>query len=278
MEPSDVEEFESVLLQADVGVSATERIIETVKDDTTDRPLLETVFEVMTSILAPCEQLPEYKVREDGPFVLLVVGVNGVGKTTTIAKIAAKLLDEGQSVMLAAGDTFRAAAVEQLKRWGDSLTVPVIAQHPGADPAAVIFDACASAERRGIDVLIADTAGRLHTQGNLMNELSKIRRVINKQRKSAPHETLLILDATTGQNMLNQVEQFSSTLDINALCVTKLDGTAKGGVLFALAERFALPIRFIGIGETAQDLHPFKARDFARALLDDSSQIPSSTD
>jgi len=272
IDPSDLEEFESVLLRADVGVAATERIIESVKNDTLDRPPSETLLEVMTSILAPCEQPTGYTAREDGPFVLLVVGVNGVGKTTTIAKIAARILDERQSVMLAAGDTFRAAAVEQLKMWGDSLSVPVIAQHPRADPASVIFDACAAADGRSIDFLIADTAGRLHTQGDLMNELVKIQRVINRQREGAPHETLLVLDATTGQNALNQVEQFASALEINALCVTKLDGTAKGGVVLALAQRFALPIRFIGIGEAAHDLQPFKARDFARALLDDSDQ------
>ena len=270
-----LEELETVLLQADVGVAATARIVAGVQRVPAGKSPATAMREEMTSILAPCEQPPSYAACADGPFVLLVVGVNGVGKTTTIAKIAAKALQEGHSVMLAAGDTFRAAAVEQLKIWGARLDVPVIAQAPGADPASVIFDACAAAHKRDIDILIADTAGRLHTQDNLMAELKKVRRVINKHRDSAPHETLLVLDASMGQNALNQAQEFCAAVQVTALCLTKLDGTAKGGVIFALAERFKLPIRFVGVGEGADDLQLFSAADFTRALLGDFDDTQS---
>ena len=265
-----LESLETLLLSADVGVSATARIVDKVKRIPANQSPAEAVLEEMTAILAPCEQPFEYKARDDGgPCIILVVGVNGAGKTTTIAKIARRLQSEGRSVMLAAGDTFRAAAVDQLKRWGERLGIPVIAQAPGADTASVIFDACAAAKARKIDVLIADTAGRLHTQDNLMAELAKVRRVVSKHQADAPHETLLILDATMGQNALNQAQEFMGQVAVSALCLTKLDGTAKGGVIFALAERLRLPIRYIGIGEQAEDLQVFAAREFTRALLGD---------
>ena len=278
LDASTLEELETVLLQADVGFDATARIIEGVRQVPVGTSPADAMLEAMASILEPCEQAPRYEACKDGPFILLVVGVNGVGKTTTIAKIAAKAKKDGHAVMLAAGDTFRAAAVEQLKTWGERLDLPVIAQDAGADPASVIFDACAAAQGRGIDILIADTAGRLHTQDNLMAELVKVRRVINKHRARAPHETLLVLDATMGQNAINQAQEFCAAVDVTALCLTKLDGTAKGGVIFALAERFGLPIRFIGVGEGADDLQPFKAADFTRALLGDFDDSPSNVE
>jgi len=210
------------------------------------------------------------ELLEDSPFVLLVVGVNGAGKTTTIGKIARQLQNGGKTVMLAAGDTFRAAAVEQLKTWGERNNVPVVAQESGADSASVIFDALQSAKARGIDVLIADTAGRLHTQHGLMDELGKVSRVIKKIDPDAPHETLLVLDGTTGQNALNQAREFGNSVDLSGLAVTKLDGSAKGGVLFTLANELKLPIRFIGVGEGIYDLRVFEAPDFVDALLGDS--------
>ncbi|MGR8918620.1 MAG: signal recognition particle-docking protein FtsY [Gammaproteobacteria bacterium] len=264
-----LDDLEALLLSSDVGVAATTRLVDSVRRIGKDDTPVTALAQAMRDILAPCEQAPEYRRRPDGPFVLLVVGVNGVGKTTTIAKLARRLGDAGQSVMLAAGDTFRAAAVDQLKTWGERLDVPVIAQAPGADPASVIFDACAAARSRGCDVLIADTAGRLHTQANLMAELAKVRRVIGKHDASAPHETLLVLDATMGQNAINQAEQFCAAVEVSGLALTKLDGTARGGVIFALAERFGLPIRFIGVGEAAEDLQDFRAREFVDALLAD---------
>ena len=264
-----LESLETLLLSADVGVSATARIVEKLKRIPANQSPAQAVQDEMTAILEPCQQAFEYSARADGPYIILVVGVNGAGKTTTIAKIAHRLRNEGRTVMLAAGDTFRAAAVDQLQRWGERLGVTVISQGPGADPASVIFDACAAAKARKIDVLIADTAGRLHTQDNLMAELAKVRRVVSKQQADAPHETLLVLDATMGQNALNQAQEFMSQVQVSALCLTKLDGTAKGGVIFALAERLKLPIRYVGIGEQADDLQVFDAREFTRALLGD---------
>jgi fused signal recognition particle receptor len=199
--------------------------------------------------------------------VLLVVGVNGVGKTTTIGKMARRFQAEGRSVMLAAGDTFRAAAVEQLQVWGDRNQVPVIAQHTGADSASVLYDALQAAQAREVDVLIADTAGRLHNKDNLMEELKKVLRVLRKLDPDAPHEVMLVLDAGTGQNALAQAEQFRQAVGVTGLALTKLDGTAKGGVIFAIARRLGLPIRFIGVGETAEDLRPFEARQFIDALF-----------
>ncbi|HAQ50407.1 MAG TPA: signal recognition particle-docking protein FtsY, partial [Gammaproteobacteria bacterium] len=201
------------------------------------------------------------------PFVILVVGINGVGKTTTIGKLAKQFQQQGHSVMLAAGDTFRAAAVEQLQVWGERNSIPVIAQQTGADSASVIFDALEAAKSRHTDIVIADTAGRLHTQNNLMDELSKVQRVMAKANIAAPHEVMLVLDAGTGQNALNQAIQFQKTVAVSGITLTKLDGTAKGGVIFAIAKRLGLPIRYIGVGEAIDDLRPFHAEDFVDALL-----------
>jgi len=220
----------------------------------------------LTELLLPVEQPLEIPESDD-PFVILVVGVNGSGKTTTIGKLAKQLQDGGKSVMLAAGDTFRAAAVEQLQTWGDRNAVPVIAQGTGADSASVIFDAVQSAKARGVDVLIADTAGRLHTQNNLMDELQKVKRVMAKVDASAPHETLIVLDGGTGQNALNQAQQFHDAMQLTGMVVTKLDGTAKGGVIFAIAEHLRLPIRFIGVGESVDDLEVFEAERYVDALV-----------
>lgn len=269
LDPAALDELETLLLGADVGVAASARIVERVRKLAPGQTPRSAILAEMQAVLAPCQQPFDYAARADGPFILLVVGVNGVGKTTTIAKIAGRLKAEGKSVMLAAGDTFRAAAVEQLKTWGERLGVPVIAQAQGADPASVIFDACAAAAARGIDVLIADTAGRLHTQDNLMAELAKVRRVIARHQPTAPHETLLVLDATMGQNAVNQARQFLDAVAVTGLALTKLDGTARGGVIFALAERFKLPLRFVGVGEQADDLQEFDAAAFTEALLGD---------
>jgi fused signal recognition particle receptor len=276
LDAATLAELEAVLLAADVGVAATARIVERVRKLPPGSAPRAAIAAEMQALLAPCEGVCDYRARPDGPFVLLVVGVNGVGKTTTIAKLARRLQDEGSKVMLAAGDTFRAAAVAQLETWGERLGIPVVAQAQGADSASVIFDACSAAAARGIDVLIADTAGRLHTQDNLMAELAKVRRVIAKHRPDAPHETLLVLDATMGQNALNQAQQFLDAVAVTGLVLTKLDGTARGGVIFALAERFKLPLRFIGVGETAADLQPFDAAAFVSALLGDfASRLPA---
>lgn len=273
IDDATVEALESALLIADCGIEATGRIIEGVRSRgiASDGNLVATIVEEMTDILATCEAHLEVPTPRQGPFIILIVGVNGVGKTTTIAKIGRRLKNSGLSVMFAAGDTFRAAAVAQLAEWGSRLDIPVIAQSAGAgaDPASVIFDACAAAAARGIDVLIADTAGRLHTQSNLMAELEKVKRVIKKFDASAPHETMLVLDATMGQNAVAQAKLFHDRIELDSLTLTKLDGTAKGGILFALAESLGLPIRFVGIGEGYDDLQTFAARDFAQALLAD---------
>jgi len=266
-----LDDLEAQLVMSDVSVTTATKIIDSVRQagknkDSTD---LQSVLSAeLKALLQPCQQPLEIP-DNDSPFVLLVVGVNGAGKTTTIGKIARQLQNGGKSVMLAAGDTFRAAAVEQLKTWGERNNVPVVAQGSGADSASVIFDAFQSAKARGIDVLIADTAGRLHTQHGLMDELGKVSRVIKKIDESAPHETLLVLDGTTGQNALNQAREFGKSVDVSGLVVTKLDGTAKGGVLFTLADELQLPIRFIGVGEGIYDLRVFEAPDFVDALLGD---------
>jgi fused signal recognition particle receptor len=205
--------------------------------------------------------------KQDSPFVILVVGVNGAGKTTTIGKLAKKLQNQGHSVMLAAGDTFRAAAVEQLQVWGQRNDIHVVAQHTGADSASVIFDGLQSAKAKGIDVLIADTAGRLHTKSNLMEELKKIKRIMSKLDESAPHEVLLVLDAGTGQNALSQARLFNEAVTLTGLALTKLDGTAKGGIIFALAKQMGIPIRYIGVGEGIDDLQEFNAQNFVDALF-----------
>lgn len=272
LDSATLEDLEALLLKSDVGVAATARLVDSVRRIRAGSTPAQAIEQEMLAILAPCEKPLEIPPPGQGLFVLLVVGVNGAGKTTTIAKIAQRLTSEGHKVMLAAGDTFRAAAVEQLQTWGRRLDVPVVAQAHGADPAAVIFDACQAARNRQFDVLIADTAGRLHTQDNLMAELSKVRRVLGKYDPGAPHETLLVLDATMGQNAINQAEQFCAAVEVSGLALTKLDGTARGGVIFALAERFGLPIRYIGVGEGAADLQTFGAEEFVAALLGDFAQ------
>lgn len=266
-----LEELESRLLLADVGVDATRDIIghltERVsrKELTHAEGLQSALRDELLDLLRPCEQ--QLEVSAGKPFVILMVGVNGVGKTTTIGKLAKRYMAEGRSVMLAAGDTFRAAAVEQLQVWGDRNDVPVIAQHTGADSASVLFDALQAARAREVDVLIADTAGRLHNKDNLMEELKKVVRVLGKLDPDAPHEVMLVLDAGTGQNALSQAAQFQQWVGVSGITLTKLDGTAKGGVIFAIAKKLGLPIRFIGVGEAVDDLRPFQARDFIDALF-----------
>ncbi|MDH1868861.1 signal recognition particle-docking protein FtsY [Pseudomonas chengduensis] len=269
-----LDDLETRLLTADVGVEATTAIIGNLtkrvarKELADSGALYKALQEELVTLLKPVEQ-PLVIDTAKQPYVILVVGVNGVGKTTTIGKLAKKLQLEGKKVMLAAGDTFRAAAVEQLQVWGERNNIAVIAQHTGADSASVIFDAVQAAKSRGIDVLIADTAGRLHTKDNLMEELKKVRRVIGKLDETAPHEVLLVLDAGTGQNAINQAKQFNQTVNLTGLALTKLDGTAKGGVIFALAKQFGLPIRYIGVGEGIDDLRPFQAQAFVQALFEE---------
>ncbi len=267
-----LEEIESSLLVADVGVDLTTEIISQLTESIdrhqlNDGEALETTLkQILLEILEPCSQPLEIPQQET-PYVILVVGINGVGKTTTIGKLAKRLQVQGHSVMLAAGDTFRAAAVEQLQTWGERNEIHVVAQHTGADSASVIFDGVQSAQAKGIDVLIADTAGRLHTKSNLMEELGKIKRIMGKVDAAAPHEVLLVLDAGTGQNALSQTKTFNETVKLTGLALTKLDGTAKGGVIFALAKQFGLPIRYIGVGEGIDDLQDFNAQAFVDALF-----------
>jgi len=268
-----LEDLEALLITADIGVDATSRII----DDLTGRvrrnelsdpaALSEILKQQLAALLNNCDQEP-LQSAADKPQVILMVGINGAGKTTTIGKLAKKLQDDGQKVMLAAGDTFRAAAVEQLQTWGERNNIPVIAQHTGADSASVLFDALQAATARKVDVLIADTAGRLHTKSNLMDELSKIARVMKKIDPDAPHEVMLVIDAGTGQNALNQAEQFNQAVKLTGITLTKLDGTAKGGIVFAIADKLKLPIRFIGIGESIEDLRHFDANEFVNALFE----------
>ena len=267
-----LEEIETRLLTADVGVEATSVIVQNLTQKVARKQLADadalykSLQDELTALLRPVEQ-PLHIDTQHKPYVILVVGVNGAGKTTTIGKLAKKLQLDGKKVMLAAGDTFRAAAVEQLQVWGERNQIPVIAQHTGADSASVIFDAVQAAKARGADVLIADTAGRLHTKDNLMEELKKVRRVIAKLDADAPHEVLLVLDAGTGQNAINQAKQFNQTVALTGLALTKLDGTAKGGVIFALAKQFNIPIRFIGVGEGIDDLRTFESEPFVQALF-----------
>jgi fused signal recognition particle receptor len=265
-------DIEANLLMADVGVEASAAIITRLSEqlsrvELNDRDVLEQALkEALIDILKPCDinlSIP----KQDKPFVILVVGVNGAGKTTTIGKLANRLKLQGHSVMLAAGDTFRAAAVEQLQTWGDRNEIHVVAQHTGADSASVIFDAIQSAQAKNIDVLIADTAGRLQTKSNLMEELKKVKRIMAKLDDTAPHEVLLVLDAGTGQNAISQAKLFNEAVTLTGLTLTKLDGTAKGGVIFALAKQFGIPIRFIGIGEGIEDLQDFDAENFVNALF-----------
>jgi fused signal recognition particle receptor len=274
------DELETQLLAADVGVEATQQVMHELRRQQeasrikTPEQLRSALRAALLAVLQPCSQplqIPDF-IR---PFIILMVGVNGVGKTTTIGKLAQRFREQGLSVMLAAGDTFRAAAVEQLKVWGARNGVPVIAQGQDADAASVIFDAMQAAKARGIDVLIADTAGRLHTQGHLMEELRKIKRVIQKHDPYAPHEIMLVVDAGTGQNALSQAQQFHEAVGLTGITLTKLDGTAKGGVLFALARRLALPIRYIGVGEQREDLGVFDAGQFIDALFEPSGRETS---
>ncbi len=267
-----LDELESQLVMADVGIETTERIIDSLQKNLSRGELKDIsalrdgMRNALLSILEPVAQ-PLEIAKSEGPFVVLMVGVNGAGKTTTIGKLAKRFSDQGMSVMLAAGDTFRAAAVEQLQAWGERNNVPVIAQQHGADPAAVIYDAWEAARARNIDVLLADTAGRLQNQQGLMDELSKIKRVVARRDETAPHEVMLVLDASQGQNALIQAEKFHEALGLTGITVTKLDGSAKGGILLAIANQLQVPVRFIGIGESAEDMQPFAADEFVDALL-----------
>jgi fused signal recognition particle receptor len=267
-----LDELETRLITADVGIEATTRILEDLRKRVARKELndvdalLKALNQAMSQILIPVER-PLAIDTAHRPFVILVVGINGAGKTTTIGKLSARLLAEGKSVMLAAGDTFRAAAREQLEVWAERNRVPIVAQQAGAEPAAVIFDALNAARARNIDVLIADTAGRLHTQTHLMDELKKVKRVLARLDPQAPHEVLLVLDGTIGQNAVAQAEEFNRGLGVTGLVITKLDGTAKGGVVLAIAQRLKIPIRFIGVGEQSEDFGVFNASEFVSALL-----------
>lgn len=266
-----LEELEILLIGADIGINTTDRVLESVRKNSSRKTLKDSeslygfLKKELKKILIEDNQL---NTNLQETYVILVVGVNGVGKTTTIGKLAKLFQNQGKSVMLAAGDTFRAAAVEQLKVWGQRNDIAVIAQDTGADAASVIFDAYQSAQAKNIDILIADTAGRLHTQDNLMQELKKIKRVIAKQNENAPHEVMLVIDGGAGQNALNQAKAFNKAVNISGVAITKLDGTAKGGIVFALTDELKLPIRYIGIGEDINDLKPFVAKDFVDALFD----------
>jgi fused signal recognition particle receptor len=267
-----LDELEMRLIGADVGIETTEKILDGLRGKVARKELgnlealLAALRQALLTIVGPVARPLEIDASHR-PYVILVVGVNGSGKTTSIGKLARRLTTEGHKVVLAAGDTFRAAAIEQLQVWGDRNQVPVIAQGAGADPAAVIFDALQSAQARGADVLIADTAGRLHTQSNLMEELKKVKRVLSRLDPTAPHEVLLVLDAGQGQNALTQAQQFHQALGVTGLVLTKLDGTAKGGIVFAIADRLGIPLRFVGVGETAEDFGVFDAETFVDAVL-----------
>ena len=266
-----LEELEILMISADIGIQTTDKIIESVRKKASRKELkdgdsLYQLIKVELEALLIDDNLLE--AVSDSTFVILVVGINGAGKTTTIGKLAKSFQSQGKSVMLAAGDTFRAAAIEQLQIWGDRNEIPVIAQKTGADAASVVYDAYQSAVAKNIDILIADTAGRLHTQDNLMQELEKIKRVLKKHNDKSPHETLLVIDGGSGQNAVQQANEFHKSIELSGIAVTKLDGTAKGGVLFAISDSLNLPIRYIGIGEAIDDLKPFHAKDFINALFD----------
>lgn len=269
-----LEDIETQLIMSDVGIEATQKIIgnltqQVARKELDDaRTLLKSLKNELAEVLRPSEA-PLQIDGQKKPYVILMIGVNGVGKTTTIGKLAKRFQQQGKSVMLAAGDTFRAAAVEQLQVWGERNNVPVIAQHTGADSASVIFDAIQAAQSRNYDVLIADTAGRLHNKDGLMEELKKVVRVMKKLDETAPHEVMLVLDAGTGQNALAQAKHFGAAIGVTGISLTKLDGTAKGGIIFAISKQLNLPIRFIGVGEKIEDLRPFVANDFVDALFDE---------
>jgi fused signal recognition particle receptor len=274
-----LDELETRLLTADVGVEGTQQILEELRKkvarkelDDVDK-LIAALTDAITAILLPSQQALNISAQK--PFVLLVVGVNGSGKTTTIGKLARRFADARKSVVLAAGDTFRAAAIEQLGVWAERAGAEIIQQQAGADPGAVVFDAVTAARSRKADVVIIDTAGRLHSQSHLMDELKKVRRVIQRVEPSAPHEVLLVLDANQGQNALTQAQQFHEAVGVTGLVLTKLDGTAKGGIVIAIARKLGLPIRFIGVGEQAEDFGEFDARAFATALVSGNSLAAS---
>ena len=266
-----LDELEVLLIGADIGIDTTDKVLESIRKKASRKTLkdednlYQLLKDELESLLVADNQLI---TESDTTFVILVVGVNGAGKTTTIGKLAKSFQNQGKSVMLAAGDTFRAAAVEQLKVWGERNDIPVVAQKTGADSASVVYDAYQSACAKNIDILIADTAGRLHTQDNLMQELEKIKRVLKKHHEDAPHETMLIIDGGSGQNAIQQAHEFNKTIELSGISVTKLDGTAKGGVLFAISDALNLPIRYIGVGEGIDDLRPFKSKEFVDALFD----------
>ena len=266
-----LEELEVLLISSDVGIQTTDKVIESVRKKASRKELKDEdslyqliKLELESLLVTDSDLEPSTEI----PFVILVVGINGAGKTTTIGKLAKLFQGEGKSVMLAAGDTFRAAAVEQLQVWGERNDITVIAQKTGADAASVVYDAYQSAIAKKTDILIADTAGRLHTQDNLMQELEKIKRVLKKHNENAPHETLLVIDGGSGQNAVQQANEFHKSINLSGLAITKLDGTAKGGVLFSISDSLKLPIRFIGVGEAIEDLKPFNAKDFVDALFD----------
>jgi len=272
-----LEQLEDQLLMADVGIQATQKITANLVEAASrnqlkdGKSLISLLKQSMADILLPSSR-PLTIDKQHRPFVILMVGVNGAGKTTTVGKLAQQFKNQGHRVMLAAGDTFRAAAVEQLQSWGARLDIPVIKQGQGADSASVIFDALKSAQAKDIDILIADTAGRLHTQNNLMDELEKIKRVMGKLDPSAPHETMLVLDAGTGQNALSQATHFKQAIGVTGITLTKLDGTAKGGMIFSVSEQLQLPIRYIGVGESVDDLRVFDDKEFVDALLSELDQ------
>ena len=265
-----LDELETLLITADIGINTTDKVLESVRKNASRKILKDSnnlyqfLKDELSKLLIEDNQL-DTDIKET--FVILVVGINGAGKTTTIGKLAKSFQNQGKSVMLAAGDTFRAAAVEQLKVWGERNKIPVVAQATGADAASVIYDAYESAKAKNIDILIADTAGRLHTQGNLMQELEKIKRVLKKHNENAPHETMLVIDGGSGQNAVNQAIEFNKAIKLSGISITKLDGTAKGGVLFAISDELNLPIRYIGVGEGIDDLKPFNANEFVDALF-----------
>ena len=274
LRPDALEDFETRLLMADTGIDVTQWLVDRLQTGINlgsiknEKQLREALRSALVDLLEPVSQplvIPSF-IK---PYILFVAGVNGVGKTTTIGKMAMRFKREGKSVLLAAGDTFRAAATQQLTTWAERAGVPILAQGEGADSASVIFDAVASAKARNIDIVIADTAGRLHTQSHLMDELRKIKRVVQKHDPYAPHEVMLVVDATTGQNALNQAVQFHEAIGLTGITITKLDGTAKGGILLAIAKRLSLPVRFVGLGEGIEDLEPFDAKTYAQALIGD---------
>jgi len=271
-----LDDLEEILITADLGVGTTQELVEAARqkvarNELSDPAALKKVLkEKISEFIHSSDQSAELVMPDKGPFVIMVVGVNGVGKTTTIGKMAHKFVSSGQSVMLVAGDTFRAAAVEQLKIWGDRVGVDVVSQQSGADPSSVVFDALDYGSKRDVDVIIVDTAGRLHTKVNLMEELKKIKRVMTKKIPDAPHEVMLVIDSTTGQNGVSQARLFSEAVDITGLTLTKLDGTAKGGIIVNICREFNIPIRFIGIGEQINDLRDFDADEFVEALFDES--------